>query len=228
MGIPYMMIIPFVESLEARTLLSSNVLISVGHRIYEYDDITGQLLRQVDVPGGDGRDLVVAPDGRIHVYVGSFGGEVSPPRINTYDPATGTWDEGLHYDGYWGAGGIGSSGNLGRWGKYLFAERNDGHRAHPLRFDLETGEVREFGPTKDAQGNVIDAFGSRDLVVAPSGLVYVLDSSYSGGLDTTGQTVYVFDPETLEKVQTIELRRPGPTLPIAGLSVRQDGHIFFG
>lgn len=182
-----------------------NLLVSNhgNNTISEYTR-AGQLVQTFTVPRSDPnwselRDLVQGPDGRIHVFNGTF-----TPWMTTLDTATGAATH-LTAPGWSTVNNV-SYGGLARLGSYVFVSdmstyNSGGEPSGIVRFNLDTGSATRF-----ADGAEFD-----DLTLGLDGLLYA------------GNRVY--DPNTMAWVRNVQLDAPWDS-DIRGRAVDQDGSIY--
>jgi hypothetical protein len=205
---------PVVEILEDRLVPSGNLLVTTAgpsQQVFEEFNAAGSLVRTVNIPappgtsGDTARDLVQDSSGNVYVYNGTFN-----PALATYHAATSSWTQ-QNYTGWSTVNNV-SYGGLGLYQNFIFASDMTtagdpaGQSDGVIRFNLSDGTATRFG-----QGT--DYF---DVRVGLDGKVYAL-----GGV--SGQTVSVFDPNTMALLNTI-------TLPSGndyrGIAVNAAGDIF--
>lgn len=185
---------PILDRLEDRLAPAGNLLVTTAGSypqqfLKEYTP-SGSLVRTVNVPPPPGlssdtaRDLVQDAGGKVYVYNGTF-----TPALATYNPGTSAWTQ-QQYTG-WSTVNNGSYGGVGLYQNYVFASDMTvggdpvGQSNGIVRFDLTTGTATRF-----ASG--IDTI---DVNVGLDGLVYSL----------AGQTVRVYDPNTLALIRSVTL-----------------------
>lgn len=182
---------------------SGNLLVSnhADNTISEYTR-AGQLVQKFDLPRSDPnwadlRDLVQGPDGRIHIFNGTF-----TPWLTTLDPSTGAISN-LTTPGWSTVNNV-SFGGIAQVGSYIFVSdmaTYNGLQNGIVRFDLSTGSATRFG-----EGNEFD-----DLTLGLDGLLYA------------GSKVY--DPNTMAWVRDVNLQGTW-ALDIRGRAVDRDGTIY--
>jgi hypothetical protein len=203
---------PCLEVLEDRLTPVANLLVSVDgsypQQLLKEFTQQGTLVQSQVIPPGaaqqDARGLVVAPDGRVHVFNGS-----DPSYLSTYDPAAGTWSQRAY--GGWSDS---SYGRLGVYQNFVFA--SDGFTSSNgstewgiVRFNLSDGTATRFAAD----------FGPQDLTVGRDGLVYAL---------APFQVVRVYNPQTLALVRTVTLPSSvgGSSQFYTGIAVNANGDIY--
>lgn len=203
---------PTLDLLEDRLAPAGNLLVTTAgaypQQVFKEFTPSGSLVRTVNVPPPPGtssdtaRDLVQDATGKVYIYNGTF-----TPALGTYNPSTSTWTQ-QPYTGWSTANNV-SYGGVGLYQNYVFASDMTvggdpaGQSNGIVRFDLTTGTATRFA-------NGIDTI---DVNVGLDGLVYAL----------SGQTVRVYDPNTLALVRSA-------TLPFGndyrGVTANAAGEIF--
>ena len=191
-----------VEQMEDR-LTPANVWVSTSssatQEVVRELSTAGAVLSSYVIPASgspdeDARDLVVAADGTVHVYNGTFS-----PILSTYSPSTASWSSRTASG--WSTVSNVSYGGIARSGNYVFvSDMNTGSGASTLkgivRFNLADGSSTRFA----------DTFEPTDLATGRDGRLYALDA-YGG--------VNVYHPNTMALERSL-------TLPYSINSTTQD------
>ncbi|MEN3001750.1 MAG: hypothetical protein ABDI19_07920, partial [Armatimonadota bacterium] len=205
-----MLFVTLVQLAYASPFTPGNILVSVYDRavVYEYTP-SGVRVQTIPVPypgvnyGSEYvRDLVVGPDGNLHVYNGTF-----DPYLSTYNPYTSTW---VHrtYPG-WSTANVVGIGGITAYQQFvyvtdMFTFGNGGQ-------DVARGIVR-FNLADSSGVRFADTIEFIDLVLGWDGLLYALDAT---------QRVYVYDPVNLNLLRRITLSRS-----VRAIAVNAAGEIF--
>ncbi|WZP01156.1 hypothetical protein EP7_005609 (plasmid) [Isosphaeraceae bacterium EP7] len=198
-----------LEPLESRTVLSAtpqNLLVSSSWEgtILEFTP-SGQYVGGLPVPQLDGgaRDLIQDASGKIQLFNGTFN-----PSLSTYDPASSSWSHMTHPG--WSSVGNLTYGGIDVSGPWVFATDSmtysGGEAQGMIRFDPANGTSLRFA--EHAEFN--------DLDVGLDGRLYGL----------AGNTLYVYDPESLELRETIAL--PLYSDDSREIAVDANGDLFVG
>jgi hypothetical protein len=148
-----------LDRLEDRLTPAGNVLAVIkplhgDQQIQEFAP-DGSLVRTLTPPRtGGARDVIVGPNGDIHLYVGNeylSGGDL-PTELDTYHAATGTWTSWTVPG--WSPQGSESEGGLAAYGDYVYASDMEmGTETPPdsgiVRFDLAHQTVERFAAGND-------------------------------------------------------------------------------
>src|SRR2546423_1529785 len=108
-----------LERLEDRVTPTSNILVTThSGNNFVIDEVTseGTLVRTLTPPvnsgtGSRARDIVLAGNGDIHLFNGTF-----TPQMSTWHAATNTWTD-LNASN-WSTVNAGGYGGVARWGNY--------------------------------------------------------------------------------------------------------------
>lgn len=145
----------------------------------------GDFVRQIEPPLHDPRDVVVSPNGRIHVFDGTFS-----PQLETYNPATQTWSS--RTTAGWSTVNNLSYGGIAAYGDWVYVtDMQTAYETAPfngiIRFNMATGGVERFAEGHDF---IAMCFGL-------DGYIYAM-----GGQTGMGNDIYKYDPETMEFLGT--------------------------
>ncbi len=195
-----------LETLEDRTLLASNILVSTTNQLREYTP-GGTLLSTVPIPnsGEQSRDLFVDENGLVHIYNGTF-----DPQLTTYDPSTTNFTD-ITAPGWSTVNNL-TYGGISTFGQYVFV--TDMRTFGDGGLDELQGIVR-FDLTDSSSERFSEAAEYIDLTIGLDGLLY--------GLRGDEDTVDKFDPSSLESLGRIDLARDNRSI-----AVNADGEIFGG
>jgi hypothetical protein len=166
----------------------------------------GVLVRTLTPPqNGQARDLVVAPNGDIHLFNGTFSLELS-----TYHAATGSWSSRTASN--WSTVNDLSYGGVGAFGDYVYVtDMQTGNETPPdngiVRFNLANGAVERFAAGTDY----------RKFTLGLDGLIYAL-----GPQNGFGNPIDVFDPTTMARLMAVQ----APVLDGRGVAVAANGQIY--
>lgn len=188
--------------------------VSTTWALAEYTS-TGTLVQKFAVPYPTGpypaterpRGLALAPDGRVAIFNGTF-----DPYLSIFDPSNGVWTHSTHPE--WSVANVLSYGDVAVLGGKFFvpdAATFQEEAAGLIRFDPASGSSIRFG----------DAHEYRDVSASFDGsLLYAMrGTGDSGAID-------LYDPWTLDLLQTIRLEYPGGGEDYSGLAVDSHGDIF--
>jgi hypothetical protein len=200
-----------LERLEDRVTPAGNILVSslrlspAGKFLTEVTQ-AGSVVRTINVPSPtDQRDIIVAPNGDIDVFNGTFG----PVLLSTYGASSGGWSSltttnwstvnNLTY------GGVAASGNYA-----YVTDMTTGSETGPsngiIRFNMADGTAERFHPGDYLQ-----------LTIGLDGRLYAL-GSYNG----FGCPYDVFDPVTMQQIGHVLL----PLDDCRSLAVTANGDVF--
>ncbi len=209
------------EQLELRTLLTAldpaNLLVSYSpgqgdFAVTEYTT-SGSAVQTFDIPYDAGgaahpvteslRDVIVAPDGNIRMYNGTF-----TPTLTSLDP------ESLNIEfvsiSELSTANNGTYGGIATYGNFTFLsdmQTGGGGTAKGIvRYDHDSVSAVRFSETT----------GFQDLTIGLDGLLYGLQEN------SPGYRIQVFDPQSLEQVRTFQL----DFTDHRGIAVDEDGSLF--
>jgi hypothetical protein len=199
---------PRVERLEDRVTPAGNFLITHGfpgdtQTIEEYTP-AGALVSTLTPPQTDyARDLVVAPNGDIHLFNGTFS-----PQLSTYH--AGAWTNRTASN--WSTVNDLSYGGVATFGDYVYVtDMETGSETPPdngiVRFNLATGAVERFAAGTDYI----------KLTLGLDGLLYAL-----GPQNGFGNPIDVYEPVSMSHLATVQ----SPSPDGRGLAVAANGDIY--
>ena len=189
----------------------NDVWVSTNNSIAEYNQSGTLLTSSISVPYDGGarpvtelsRDLIIDPNGAIHIYNGTF-----DPYLSIYYPITSTWTHET-YSGWSTVNNV-SYGGIARYQKYIFL--TDMTTFGDGGADEAKGIVR-YDTGNDTFLRFADTIEFIDLNRGLDGLLYALRS------DET--SVDVYDPLTNNLVRTLNLGTG-----VRGIAVNEEGDIF--
>ncbi|HVK08698.1 MAG TPA: hypothetical protein VM597_07965, partial [Gemmataceae bacterium] len=145
----------------------------------------GTFVGQITPPLGDPRDVVVSPNGDVHVFSGTFS-----PQLSTYHPATQTWTHRTTAN--WSTVNNLSYGGIAAYADYVYVtDMQTAYETAPfngiIRFNFADDTVERF-----AQGRNYIA-----MCLGLDGYLYVM-----GGQTGMGNDIDKYDPETMQYLGT--------------------------
>src|SRR5262249_54853943 len=200
---------PRLERLEDRVTPVGNILVSTTNGSVEaLKEITpaGALVRTMTLPSpADAPDIIVAPDGDIYLYNGTFS-----PQLTMYSAETGLWSSRTTAD--WSTANNISYGGVACWGDYVFVtDMTTASESSPsnglIRFNLADGSVERY----DVGHDLIQ------LTMGLNGRLYTLQDQTG-----VGSPVRAYDPVTMQQVMSVNLNLPDPR----GIAVAANGDIY--
>lgn len=201
-----------LETLEDRLAPAGNIftiLQSGSTQLLKEFTPDGILVNSTVVPPGgpaeQARDLIVGPDGDIHVFNGT-----NNPYLSTFDTATSTWSHLTHPG--WSTSSSYGNGGIGVFGNYVFASdqftTSPGTPKGIIRFNLSDGTSTRFA----------SSYSYTDLSVGLDGLVYGLSNA----------TIHAYNPSTMALQFTVALPSSinGSSQVYRAITVDASGDIF--
>jgi hypothetical protein len=202
-----------LEALEARTLMAGNLFISaevpgsIDYHLMQYAQ-DGTLVSSQTVPPAPGsteyqdvRGLSFGPTGDLNIYDGTF-----TPALATLSASSQTWSFQT-YPGWSTVNNV-SYGMVAAYKNFVFASDmftyNGGEPNGIIRFDSSGGPAVRFA----------DGTDYIQLALGLDGMLYGL----------TGNTVHVFNPDTLAPVRTFSFQG-GPDGDIRSIAVDASGNV---
>jgi hypothetical protein len=205
-----------LEPLEERATPAGNVLAVINplhgpQQINEYAP-DGSLVRTLPLPprAEGGRDLIVGPNGDIHLYVGpdylSPGGPY-PTELDTYHAATGTWTSWTVPG--WSTFGTTYYGGVAAYGDYVYVNDSEtGYETPPddgiIRFDMVHQTYERFAPGIDYSM----------VVLGLDGVLYAVQAD-------TDRVIDKYHPLTMAYIGTVTQ----PAI-VSGLAAAGDGTLY--
>ena len=208
-----------IEPLEQRMLLYAGDILAVcdvNGTISEVRDYTqdGQRAAVVRIPGDDGRDLAVDPNGNIQLWQGTF----DPKLVAHQGPLTGTggWvtEATTQQVPQWSTINRTFYGGVAVYGQYVFATDQKTGNDNPgnglIRFDANNN----YAPTRFASG-----MDFSDVTLGMDGKLYAMN----GGQAFQPQ-VWIYDPISLQLIRSVTV----PGFDNSTVAADSDGNIYVG
>lgn len=208
---------------QAASVTAGNLLVSASgsNTIVEYTP-DGNVVQTINISplpaaaGSDPRDFVSDGNESIFVFNGTFSTALS--SINTVTGAQ-VDDTSIEF----ATSNRTSHGGIALLGNRVFV--NDVTIGTSTTHGLIAWDIgSSSGPTRFVQG-----FGTVDLTAGMDGLLYALGNSSASGNTTASHpasTIHVFDPDTLMRVDEIQLPTASVTIGFDGLVAAANGELF--
>ncbi|MEL6105651.1 MAG: hypothetical protein AAFU85_06430, partial [Planctomycetota bacterium] len=222
-SIVFLLLLPVGLECRAEAVTAGNLLVSASgsNTIVEYTP-DGSVVQTINISplpaaaGSDPRDFVSDGNETIFVFNGTFNTALS--SINTVTGAQ-VDDTSIEF----ATSNRGSHGGIALLGDRIFV--NDVTIGPSATHGLIVWDIGSAaGPNRFVEG-----FGTVDLTAGMDGLLYALGSS-SASANTAAShpasTVHVFDPDTLLRVDEIQLPTATATIGFEGLVAAADGESF--
>jgi hypothetical protein len=206
-----------LERLENRATPAGNVLAVIHSANGQEPDLIkefapdGSLVRTLTPPRAHGaRDLIVGPNGDIHLYVGedhvSQGGPY-PTELNRYHAASGSWSRWTVPN--WSTFGVTHYGGVAAYGDYVYVtDMETGNETAPdngiIRFNMANQTFQRFTVGIDYN----------DLAIGLDGVLYAMRGNNSEWIDK-------YHPLTMAYIDTLSV--PGF---FGGMAAAADGTIY--
>jgi hypothetical protein len=199
-----------LERLEDRVTPAGDILVSTlrlspSSKFVREVTPSGSVVRTLSVPAPtDERDVIVAQNGDIDVFNGTFS-----PQMSTYSATSGAWSSRTTAN--WSTVNNLTYGGVAAWKNYVFVtDMTTAYETTPsngiIRFNMDNGAVERFHPGDFTQ-----------LTIGLDGRLYAL-----GSFNGFGCPYDVFDPITMQQVNHVLL----PLDDCRSIAVTANGDVF--